>query len=203
MSDLANISYSERVVEINSPQMKVGFLPLFLTLSISLSLLATIAFGGGFVVGRSQINNVANSNSTSATKIVDQKNGNSLFSDSAAKFEITFPTSWKAKSKTQGVKGAVFESDGSSVELWLEVDQPLTLSDEQKAALSSTKQIQMTINKQKADATEYAYTAGNYLTTVELAATGNNPKVTFYIKAQDSVTYEAAKKIVQSFSFQN
>ena len=203
MSDTTSISSSENVIEIGSPQKKVSFVALFLTLLISLLLIAAVAFGGGFVVGRIEINKVENSNQTKPATITDQKNGNSLFSDSVAKFQVTLPTTWKATSKTSGFKGAVFESAGVSVELWLVVDQPISLSDEQKAGLASTKQIQMTINKQGSLATEYAYTAGNFLTTAELDAKDSNPKVTFWIKAQDSATYEVAKTIVQSFTFQN
>lgn len=201
MSDTSSLSYSDRVIEIGSPQQKIGFVSLFLTLLVFLVVVSLFSFGGGYLIGQIEINQPQIKKLTGSTKTIDQKDGNSLFSDSNAKFSVTFPSTWKVTSKKTGIKGATIENSEASVELWLLVDQPVALNDEQKAGVQTTKQIQLTVDQQTINATEYIYTAGNFLTTAQLPASKESSKVTFLIKARDKNSYDAAKQIAQSFKF--
>ncbi len=201
MGQVITLETEGKVLEIGTPQKKVGFVSLFLTLIIFLSIIAAISFGTGFVIGRVTLNQPAPATKRTDPTITDQKNGYSLFSDSFAKFQVTFPTSWKAQSLTTDAGGALFQSDQASVEFWLVVDQPVALSSEQQARIDKTNTIKLKMNNQLVGATEYVYKSGTFLTTGSLDATDKTPKVTFLIKTADQKNYDISKALLQTFSF--
>ncbi len=201
MDNVINLDSTEKIVHIDSPQKRVGFLPLFFTLLILLLGLAALSFSIGYLVARVVTNEPEVSLERKAAIVTDKKDGTSLFSDSNDNFQLVFPSNWKATGKTKSPGGAIFETEGVSVELWLVVDQPLALSSEQTEGLEKTNKIVLTINKEKVNATEYSYKAGNFLTSAILPAKDNQPKVTFWLKSSNKENYEVAKTIVQSFTF--
>lgn len=201
MDSTITMKDSENVIEIASPQKKIGSGSLGLTLFIILFSLATLSFMAGFIFGKIVTNQPESDSVRKPAVITDQKNGNSLLSDPNDNYQIVFPSTWKATSKTQGSGGLVLETEQGSVELWLVVAQPLALGVEQKEGLEKTNQIDLTLNKQKIKATEYVYKSGGFLTTAVLSATDKNPKVSFLLKTFDKQTYEVEKAILQSFSF--
>jgi len=201
MSQVITLETDGRVVELNPHKKHVGFFSLFFTLLIFLSLLAGASFGVGFLIGRISINQSSGEINRVEPKITDQKNGFSLYSDSGSKFQVTFPTTWKAADIKTNAGGASFTLDQTSVQFWLVIDQPVTLSDEQKGGIDKTNQISLKINGQEAKATEYVYTNGTFLTSGSLDATDKTAKVSFLIKADNQQNYDAAKTLVQTFEF--
>ncbi len=201
MDSKVTLETGENIVEIASPQKKFSTLSLVLTLFSLLFCLTVVSFLAGFIFGKIVSNQPESDSVRKPAVITPQKNGNSLLSDPNDNYQIVFPSTWKAASKTLGSGGLVLETEQGSVELWLVIDQPLALSSEQKKGLEKTNQIDLTINKQKVKATEYVYKSGGFLTTAVLSATDKNPKVSFLLKTFDKQTYEVEKTILQSFRF--
>lgn len=189
------------IVEISSPTKKVSSLSLITTLILFLSILVLLAITLGYLLGKNQSNQPQIDSKDQVVKITDKGDGISEYFDPNEKISLVYPSNWKAARKEKGPKGGVFETTTGSVEFWLIVDQPLTLSSEQKEGVEKFNKIEIEINKQKATGTEYLYKAGNYLTIVQLKAKGSQPQVTFWLKSKDQKTYQTSLDIVKSLTF--
>lgn len=181
------------------PKVSTDQPKLVFTLLLLLLVFVVIGFGVGFIIGRLQAN--AGSNNPTGKSSSTTTAGKTTFVDPKDKYSIVFPENWKVTEKTTSVPGVIIERDKNSVELWIRVEQPLSLSQEQKDALSSTNKVKLKINGKEVEMTEYAYKTGGYFSTVILPATETTTIATFWIKAVDQESYNSAKEIVQSFKF--
>lgn len=196
--DSAQAGTKPVIFDIGSPTSEVSRLSIALVLSITLVFLATSAFMIGFFIGRSSLNSQpVIEKQTPNTKTSGDK---TTYTDQANHYSITFPNSWSAKAK-QGIAGVLVNSQSARVELWLVVRQEVGFSSQQKAGIDKTSSYAIDIGNEKAKVTEYLYKAGNYFATVELPSTHKTPLVTFWIKAEDSPSFQTSKTIVSSFTF--
>ena len=188
------------VVDIGSPEKPENFTNIAIVLFILLALLGTAAFGGGFVIGRATLtdNQPVLQKQAPTTKA---SGDNTIYTDSANRYSLTFPNDWKQQTNSDGTVGVSVNSQTASVQLWLGVEQEVGFSAEQKAAIDKTTKVDLTVNGTKITLTEYLYKAGNYFAVGKLASTSKNPPVTFFIKADDQGSYQVAKGIVSSFKF--
>lgn len=200
MIDSANVFGATKTIEIETPEKKVSTLAVTITLMLFLLILVCSALVVGYVFGQAQLNQ-EKAAVILPEKITVQKNDLSSFDDPNARLKLTFPTTWQASYKDKAKKNAYFKTNDASLEYWLEIDQTVTLSQEQKAGLEKTNSISVDIAGQKAKGTEYIYQVGTYLTIIKLNASNNQPQITFLIKALDKLDYETALTIVKSLTF--
>lgn len=189
-----------KTVEI-TPQQSFSFFSIFFAMLTLVLIPVLVFFGLGFLVGRYQ---VANSTSTGVVQKVGSTastKGKNLFSDIQAGYSIYYPDNWKATKHNVGIPGVILENQGTSIEIWIGVDQPLTLSAEQKAGIDQTNKPSLTVAGQKATVTEYVYKSGNYFTIIVIPASDQKGQVTFWVKAEDKTSYTEAKDIIQTFQY--
>lgn len=193
-------SFSDsRVVEISSPQKTITKPNLVLSILIFLLVFVTLGFGVGYFIGKAQSNaatQVSSEKSTSTTK-----DGQTTFTDPKEGYSIVFPDTWKLTEKVTSAPGVLLEHEKNTVELWLRIEQPYSLSQEQTDSISTTKKVKITVNGRDIEMTEHAYKTGGFFSVVILPATTETPLATFWIKAIDQDGYTAALEIVKSFKF--
>ncbi len=173
---------------------------ILLILCLFLLILAGVGFGAGYLYGQIQ-SNLPSTVLESGSKVTSQKDGSQLFTDSTNGYQIVFTKDFKLTTRKSNVDGIVITGKDSSLELWLTVDQPVSFSTEQKAAIQTTNFKDLDIGGIKAKLTEYIYQAGNYFSVVKLASQAGKPQVTFWLKAQDETGYKQILAFVQSFKF--
>jgi hypothetical protein len=198
--DSLEINNTERVVELDSINEPVSKGKLTFLLLIFLLIFVGLVFSLGYFVGRVQSNaqeTVSKEKSTTKTEA-----GKTTFTNPREGFSLSYPEIWKSTEKTGGAPGILLETDGASVELWLRVEQPFSFSQEQKDAITATNKVKIKVNDKEIEMTEHTYNTGGFFTVVVLPATTDTTLATFWIRANDSDLYTAAKEIVQSFKFQ-
>lgn len=174
---------------------------LLFALLISLIVLSGAAFFSGYFLGKylslpDSIKERELSNKNGA-KI----EGKLLFADQEGRYSLYYPLRWSVSKKPSGIPGAVFTTKGASIELWLTVDHPVILNEENLKALEKTNNEKLLISGQEATLTEYIYKAGDYFSVIKLPATTNTPAVVFWVKSKDSILYKEAKEIATSLKF--
>lgn len=190
---------NQKTVEF-SLKRKTNNIVVFFILLLFLTLSALLMLGVGYLWGSYRALPAQEKVASSGAKLANQT-GKNIYADNEKGFKLNYPDGWSATKKTTGFSGVVFSKENSSVEIWLTVDQPLSLSQEQKDALVTTNTLNLKIDGQAAKMTEYVYTAGNYFSIIKLSANEKRPLVTFWIKAENQDIYTQAKEIAQSFSF--
>ncbi len=190
---------NQKTVE-SSLKRKANNLAVFFTLFLFLIFSTLLMLGVGYLWGSYRALPQQEKVVSTGAKLANQTEKN-VYVDNERGFKISYPDGWVATKKTVGYSGVVFSKEDSVVEIWLTVDQPFSLSQEQKAALVTTNTLNLKIGGQTAKMTEYIYTAGNYFSIIKLSAHEKKPLVTFWIKAENQDIYSQAKAIAQSFSF--
>ncbi len=188
-----------RIIEISSPQKPVGRLNLTLTLLLLLLIFVSLAFATGFFLGRVQ-SSTKKEQSTGKSSTTTTE-GKTTFTSQKEKYSIVFPETWKATEKTSLTPGIVVESGTTSVELWLKVEQPYSLSKEQLEAITATNKVKIKVNSQDFEMTQYSYNTGGFFSVLVIPATVSTPIATFWLKAPDKDSYTTALETVQSFKF--
>lgn len=193
---------SEKQLEVALKTFKprVGTAATLFTILISLLLLTLLALGVGYLWGKFQSLPKTGEKKQESVKKEAQL-GKGVYSDTVNGFSLNYPNPWTAEKRSSGIPGLKLSQEASTVEIWLSVSQPVTLSSEQKEALVTTNQLNLKIDNRTAKMTEYIYSAGNYFSIVTLATVGQKPLVTFWVKAESQEIYNQAKEIVQSFTF--
>lgn len=192
-------SQAERVVELDSPQKVIGKPNLVLTILIFLLVFVGLAFAVGFLFGKAELNQAVVVSKEKAT--TKNSAGQVTFQDPKENYSIVYPESWKGTEKLGNTPGILIETEGSSVELWLRVEQPFSLSAEQKEALSAANKVKIKVGGKEIEMTEYAYKTGAFFSVAVLPVTTETTLATFWIKASDQEAYNTTKTIVQSFKF--
>ncbi len=191
--------HNEKVVEIPSPQISVSKFSLTVTILIVLLVFVGLFFGGGYFFGRMESNSLETAVGGKAT--TKTAAGKTTFESPNEKYSIIFPESWKAEERQSGTPGVLIQNEANSVEIWLRVEQPYSLSQEQKNSISATNKVRIKVNGKEIEMTEYAYNTGGYFSVLVLPATTKTTLTTFWIRATDKDTYTSALDIVKSFKF--
>jgi hypothetical protein len=195
-------AFQTKEINLPSPKQKTH-LGAIVGLFVSLLIIGGIAFGIGWLASVIKARIAAtpatiqgNREASSSSKV----EGWVGYSDKENSFSIAYPPEWIAQAHdNKDAAGVLLSNENSSVEVWLKIDQAVSLSNEQKAGLKNSETKSLEISGRPAVLTTNAYLAGNFFNVLVLPATETKPQVTFWLKAEDEDLLDIEMKIVGSF----
>ena len=184
----------EIAVEIKPKENNLKIYLVWSAIIVGISLVAVTV---GFTLGKSGQLPLPPKNGNTATESA-VRNG---WSELAGKdFSIQFPKDWQGKEHPTGeIAGARLTNPGGIVEFWLKVERPYQFLPEQKQVQTGKKEEKIEVDTRASTLTEFSYESGGSFLIVEVPATNNQSKVTFWATAADEVYKKTVLDIISSF----
>lgn len=186
-------------INITNPKKHPHFVSILLALLFCLILVAFSAFGIGYLIGKIRANDPTSENRSNQLTPVAPA-GMETFFDAANGYSLFYPKGWQTAKKDEVVGVSIFNNE-AKVEVWLTIDQPLALSQEQKEGLTATNKVELEIDKRKVQMTEYVYKNGEFFSVLKLAPLAEKPQATFWLRAKNQDDYKLSKEIAQTLKF--